>query len=110
MTEVAVTDREAGHRHAEFHPLRVSEIEPLTEDAVAISFEVPAELADAYEFEAGQHVTIRSPLVGDEVRRNYSICAPAGDGPPAGRREAAQRRGVLPVRRRDAARSATSSR
>jgi ring-1,2-phenylacetyl-CoA epoxidase subunit PaaE len=80
MTEVAVTDRDAGHRHAEFHQLRVDEIAPLTEDAVAVSFEVPPELASAYEFEAGQHVTIRSPLVGDDIRRNYSICAPAGDG------------------------------
>ena len=80
MTELAVADREAGHRHAEFHLLRVSEIESLTDDAVAISFDVPPELADAYEFEAGQHLTIRSPMVGDDVRRNYSICAPAGSG------------------------------
>ncbi len=80
MSEVVVTDREVGHRHAEFHSLRVSQIEALTEDAVAISFDIPPELADAYEFEAGQHLTIRSPVVGDEVRRNYSICAPAGTG------------------------------
>lgn len=80
MTEVAVTDREVGHRHAEFHRLRVSEISPLTDDAVSVTFDVPPGLADAYDFEAGQHLTIRSPVVGDDVRRNYSICAPAGDG------------------------------
>ena len=79
-TEVAVAGREAGHRHAEFHSLRVSQIELLTDDAVAISFDVPPELAEAYDFEAGQHLTIRSPVVGDDVRRNYSICAPAGAG------------------------------
>ena len=78
--EVAVTDRGTDHRHAEFHSLRVSEIELLTDDAVAISFDVPPELAEAYDFEAGQHLAIRSPVVGDDVRRNYSICAPAGAG------------------------------
>jgi len=62
--EVAVTDRGTDHRHAEFHSLRVSEIELLTDDAVAISFDVPPELAEAYDFEAGQHLTIRSPVVG----------------------------------------------
>jgi len=80
MTELAVTDREERHRHAEFHSLRVNKIEPLTDDAVAISFEVPGELAGAYDFQAGQHLTIRSPVAGDDVRRNYSICAPAGEG------------------------------
>jgi len=67
-------------RHAVFHRLRVAEIEWLTDDAVAIGFEVPAELADDYDFEPGQHVTIRAPQLGDELRRNYSICAPAGSG------------------------------
>ncbi len=67
-------------RHAVFHPLRVSEIEWLTDDAVAISFEVPDDLADDYDFAPGQHVTVRAPQLGDEVRRNYSICTPAGSG------------------------------
>ncbi len=64
-------------RHSVFHPLRVSSIERLTDDAVAISFDVPAELREEFRFQAGQHVSVRSPVVGDDVRRNYSICAPA---------------------------------
>ena len=59
-----------------FHPLQVAAIDPLTDDAVAITFEVPAELADDYEFRAGQHLT--GPPAGDDVRRSYSICTPAG--------------------------------
>ena len=64
-------------RHSVFHPLRVGGIERLTDDAVAITFDVPPELREQFRFRAGQHVSIRSPVVGDDVRRNYSICAPA---------------------------------
>jgi len=67
----------APRRHSVFHPLRVACIERLTDDAVAITFDVPPELRDQFRFQAGQHVSIRSPVVGDDVRRNYSICAPA---------------------------------
>jgi ring-1,2-phenylacetyl-CoA epoxidase subunit PaaE len=64
-------------RHSVFHPLRVACIERLTDDAVAITFDVPPDLREQFRFRAGQHVSIRSPVVGDDVRRNYSICAPA---------------------------------
>lgn len=64
-------------RHAVFHPLTVDEVTHLTDDAVCVGFEVPPELADDYDFVQGQHVTIRTPKAGDDVRRSYSLCAPA---------------------------------
>jgi ring-1,2-phenylacetyl-CoA epoxidase subunit PaaE len=67
-------------RHSVFHPLRVASIDRLTEDAVAVTFDVPPELREAFAFAAGQHVSIRSPVVGDDVRRNYSICSAATSG------------------------------
>jgi ring-1,2-phenylacetyl-CoA epoxidase subunit PaaE len=67
-------------RHSVFHPLRVASVERLTDDAVAVTFDIPPELREEFRFQAGQHVSIRSPVVGDEVRRNYSICAPATSG------------------------------
>jgi ring-1,2-phenylacetyl-CoA epoxidase subunit PaaE len=67
-------------RHAVFHALRVAEVDRLTDDAVAITFDVPAELAESYRFVQGQHLTVRTALAGDDVRRNYSICAPAASG------------------------------
>ena len=70
----------SARRHSVFHPLRVASIERLTDDAVAITFDVQPELRDQFRFQAGQHVSIRSPVVGDDVRRNYSICAPATGG------------------------------
>jgi ring-1,2-phenylacetyl-CoA epoxidase subunit PaaE len=66
--------------HAVFHPLTISVIEPLTEDSVAITFDVPEELRSDYAFTQGQHVTVRTELAGDDVRRNYSICAPVSSG------------------------------
>lgn len=64
-------------RHATFHPLEVAEIEPLTDDSVAITFAVPADLADAYTFLPGQHLTV---LCDDDVRRSFSICAAPSEG------------------------------
>ncbi|HEX6493276.1 MAG TPA: FAD-binding oxidoreductase, partial [Candidatus Dormibacteraeota bacterium] len=67
-------------RHAVLHELRVAAVEPLTDDSVAITFDVPDALRDAYEFTQGQHVSVRCRVAGDELRRNYSICTAAGSG------------------------------
>jgi ring-1,2-phenylacetyl-CoA epoxidase subunit PaaE len=67
-------------RHAVLHELRVAEVAPLTEDSVTITFDVPEELLGEYDFTQGQHVSVRCRVAGDEVRRNYSICTPAGSG------------------------------
>lgn len=68
-------------RHAVFHPLRVAAVERLTEDAVAVTFDVPDDLRAEFRFSPGQHLSVRTDAVGDDVRRNYSICAPATGGP-----------------------------
>jgi ring-1,2-phenylacetyl-CoA epoxidase subunit PaaE len=74
------TPTTAAPRHAVFHPLRVAEVDRLTDDSVAITFDVPDDLRDAYRFTQGQHITIRCDLGGSGVRRNYSICSPASSG------------------------------
>ena len=61
------------HR-ARFHHLTVSAVERLTDDAVAVSFAVPDELAQEYAFEPGQHLTLRATINGEDARRSYSIC------------------------------------
>jgi ring-1,2-phenylacetyl-CoA epoxidase subunit PaaE len=61
-----------------FHALRVAEVVPETAEANSIRFEIPAELRDQFAFKAGQHLTLRATINGEEVRRNYSLCtAPA---------------------------------
>ncbi|HET9141637.1 FAD-binding oxidoreductase, partial [Actinophytocola sp.] len=67
-----------------FHSLRVGRIDRLCADAVAITFEVPDELAGSFAFRAGQYLTLRQDVEGVEERRSYSICAPAGAAPRIG--------------------------
>jgi len=62
-----------------FHVLRVAEIVPETDEANSIRFEVPDELKEAFRFRAGQHLTLRTDLGGEEVRRNYSLCTAPAD-------------------------------
>ncbi|SEQ90087.1 ring-1,2-phenylacetyl-CoA epoxidase subunit PaaE [Streptomyces sp. yr375] len=65
-----------------WHRLRVARVRPLTEDAVALSLDLPDADADAFAYRPGQHVTVRHVLGGTEIRRSYSICPP-----PSARRE-----------------------
>jgi ring-1,2-phenylacetyl-CoA epoxidase subunit PaaE len=77
---VSAPEATAAHRRATIHPLRVSGLQRLTDDAIAIEFDVPPELADEYRFAHGQHVSLRLLDAGDDVRRSYSICSAAGSG------------------------------
>lgn len=61
-----------------FHPLRVTEVTRLTDDSVTVTFDVPEDLREHFDFLPGQHVTVRGEIDGEDVRRSYSICAPAG--------------------------------
>lgn len=63
-----------GKRRAKFHPLEVSQVRRLTDNAVEVSFAVPEELQDEYDYVAGQYVALRAQIEGNEVRRSYSIC------------------------------------
>ena len=62
-----------------FHPLKVTAVERVAEDAACVTLEIPATLRDAYAFHAGQYVTVRRMIEGREERRTYSIVtAPGG--------------------------------
>ncbi|HEV7577299.1 MAG TPA: 1,2-phenylacetyl-CoA epoxidase subunit PaaE [Caldimonas sp.] len=63
-----------------FHPLRVKSVRAETDEAVVVSFDVPAELADQFRFTQGQHLTLKETIEGSEQRRSYSICAGPADG------------------------------
>ena len=63
-----------------FHSLRVKSITPDTDEAVIVSFDVPAALQNDFQFTQGQHLTLRTQLNGTEERRSYSICSGVDDG------------------------------
>jgi ring-1,2-phenylacetyl-CoA epoxidase subunit PaaE len=63
-----------------FHDLVVSSVDSITDDSAAITLEVPPELADAYEFTPGQHLTFRLQHEGAEIRRTFSIFTTPASG------------------------------
>ncbi|MCM1975996.1 1,2-phenylacetyl-CoA epoxidase subunit PaaE [Streptomyces sp. G1] len=71
-------------RRPVFHALRVAEVRPLCEDAAAVGFEIPPELAEEFAFEPGQSLTLRREIDGRDERRSYSICTPVGSAPRIG--------------------------
>ncbi len=58
---------------ADFHPLTVKQIKNLTPSSVAVTFEIPKELIQNFNFTAGQYITIKKEIKGKELRRAYSI-------------------------------------
>ncbi|MFE6174963.1 1,2-phenylacetyl-CoA epoxidase subunit PaaE [Streptomyces sp. NPDC056464] len=82
--QTAGTVRPRARRRPAFHPLRVAVIEPLCADAVAVGFDIPAELAEEFAFAPGQSLTLRREIDGRDERRSYSICSPVGSSPRIG--------------------------
>jgi ring-1,2-phenylacetyl-CoA epoxidase subunit PaaE len=74
-------------RRPQFHPLTVARVERLTDDAVAVTFDVPENLVEDYRFKPGQALTLRRVDGDRDERRSYSICAPMGAPPRVGVRE-----------------------
>jgi len=65
---------------AGFHPLTVTEVRRETAEAVSLRLAVPEALKPLFAFRAGQHLTLRTEIAGEEVRRNYSVCVAPGEG------------------------------
>jgi ring-1,2-phenylacetyl-CoA epoxidase subunit PaaE len=64
----------------DFHKLRVAEVKRETPDAVSVRLELPEALRDTFAFKAGQHLTFRREIGGEELRRNYSVCVSPSEG------------------------------
>ena len=58
-----------------FSKLTIKDIRKETPDCVSISFDIPDELKDSYQFKQGQNLTLRLKLNDEELRRSYSICS-----------------------------------
>ena len=76
LLPVRMPKRSSAHA-AEFHAVPVAAVDRLTDDSVLIRFDVPDHLRDEFSFEPGQHISVRTDLGGEGVRRNYSICSSA---------------------------------
>lgn len=56
-----------------FHKLNVKELKKETKNTVSIVFDIPHELKADFGYDAGQYLTIKTFINGEEVRRSYSI-------------------------------------
>src|SRR5690349_12709559 len=64
-----------------FHPLSVREVVQETADSCSLVLEIPEELADAFAYRAGQFVTFRLSVAGQQHLRSYSMSSsPDVDG------------------------------
>lgn len=63
-----------------FHQLRVKNIQKEANNAISVSFNVPENLKSSFLFKAGQYITIKKDIRGNELRRDYSICSSPKSG------------------------------
>jgi ring-1,2-phenylacetyl-CoA epoxidase subunit PaaE len=65
---------------ATFYKVSVQDINKETEKAVSIAFAIPDDIKDKFQFVAGQYITVKTEINGQEIRRAYSICTPPSSG------------------------------
>ncbi len=58
-----------------FNKLSIKDIRKETADCVSIAFDIPKDLEKTFFFTHGQHITIKTDLNNEAIRRNYSICS-----------------------------------
>lgn len=59
---------------ADFHKLKVKDIYKETKDTSVVAFEIPETLKNEFRFSQGQHLTLKTTINGEDVRRSYSLC------------------------------------
>ena len=62
-----------------FHPLAVKQVHNDTRDAIVVTFDVPPNLREPFQFTQGQFLTLEAEIGGEPVRRSYSICSGVTD-------------------------------
>jgi ring-1,2-phenylacetyl-CoA epoxidase subunit PaaE len=63
-----------------FYPLQVTEVRRETPDCVSVALLPAPEVRAFFKFEAGQYLTLRTKIDGEEVRRSYSLCVAPHEG------------------------------
>jgi len=58
-----------------FEKVRVKEVRRETDDCVSILFDIPENLQETFSYLPGQHITIRTQINHEQVRRSYSLCS-----------------------------------
>jgi ring-1,2-phenylacetyl-CoA epoxidase subunit PaaE len=59
----------------QFYKLSVKDIQNVTDHSVQVFLDIPNELKATFKFKAGQYITFKINLDGNDIRRDYSICS-----------------------------------
>lgn len=60
---------------AKFHKIEVQNIYKETRDCAVVTFQIPDELVSEFQYKQGQHLTLKTIIEGQDVRRSYSLCS-----------------------------------
>ena len=60
---------------AKFHNIEVQDIYKETRDCSVVTFQIPDELVSEFQYKQGQHLTLKTMIDGQDVRRSYSLCS-----------------------------------
>lgn len=63
-----------------FHPLKIKNILKEASRAISVTFDVPENLKPSFQFKAGQYITLKKTINGNELRRDYSISSSPKSG------------------------------
>lgn len=58
-----------------FYKIQVQDIYKETEDTSVITFNIPEQLKETFQFRQGQYLTLKATINDEEVRRSYSLCS-----------------------------------
>ena len=58
-----------------FYPIQIADIQKETKDCSVVTFDIPNDLKEEFKFNQGQHLTLKTIINGEEVRRSYSLCS-----------------------------------
>lgn len=60
---------------AKFHNIQVQDIYKETRDCSVVTFQIPQNLINEFQYKPGQHLTLKTMINGQDVRRSYSLCS-----------------------------------
>jgi len=58
-----------------FEKVRIKEVRRETDDCVSVLLDVPDNLKERFAYLPGQHITLRTTINNEDVRRSYSLCS-----------------------------------
>ena len=58
-----------------FEKVQIKEVHRETDDCVSILLDIPDNLKDKFSYLPGQHITLRTKINDEDIRRSYSLCS-----------------------------------